>query len=169
MLNIDGSYKYRDHGIGGIGGVFRNVHSEWILGFSMKTRLFSALHVEIVALWYGIHLAWQHKLLRLEIKMDFDEAIKLMEYNKNAKYEHLIFDCREALDTMQYWQLRHTFREGNKVIDAPTAQGGDLTVVQLEVYTRPPSPAIGKLMDEDVDGKGRRRNIKSPRDEFHPS
>lgn len=94
-LNVDGSARGNPR-IGGIGGVFRNAHGEWILGFK-KTLIWTTNLAEITTLWQGLQIAVEKGYQQIEIEMDSLTAIQLIFTNDDDNYENVILDCRLLL------------------------------------------------------------------------
>lgn len=146
-LNIDGSAR-TNRGPGGIRGVFRNAHGEWLLGFRKSLGWTTNLNAELMALWQGLILAVECSYMQLEVETDSMVTIQLISNNCNKRYENIVLECRLLLGKLQWWQLKHTLREGNRVADSLATHGGDAVDGSLEVYTRPPSFASKTVLDD---------------------
>lgn len=99
--NIDRLAKV-NQGTRGIGGVFRNVHGDWVIGFIKHLIRTSSLEVEMLALWLGLQLAIKRGFLRLEIETDSQMVITLVNQIHNKRYRNLTADCRLLLDKLQF-------------------------------------------------------------------
>ncbi|KAH1098539.1 hypothetical protein J1N35_015460 [Gossypium stocksii] len=65
-VNSDGSVDL-EAGISAIGGVLRDAHGKWILGFIRKTGSAIVFQVETGALLEGIRIAWEKGFRRVII------------------------------------------------------------------------------------------------------
>nr|XP_016462522.1 PREDICTED: probable protein phosphatase 2C 28 isoform X3 [Nicotiana tabacum] len=68
-LNCDSAY-INNTNVGGLGGVIRNSHGKWMVGFQKLTNVISNTHAELLALETGLRVVVQFKLHPLEIEMD---------------------------------------------------------------------------------------------------
>lgn len=65
-LNIDVSFNNLHH-YGGIGGVIRDERGNWKIGFRHKLVGLNPTHMELLSLTKGVELAYQFRLMPLEI------------------------------------------------------------------------------------------------------
>ncbi|OIT01316.1 putative ribonuclease h protein, partial [Nicotiana attenuata] len=114
-LNTDGEAK-GNPGMGGIGGVFRNHNGNWILGYMENIPYTTNIRAEIRAITKGLQLAELNNLLPLEIDTDSSETINML-INGNLIFDPLICECRSLIQRMGRVEVRHTYREQNRVAD----------------------------------------------------
>ncbi|GAU41733.1 hypothetical protein TSUD_349940 [Trifolium subterraneum] len=77
ILNVDES-SIGNPGVSGFGGLIRNSEGAWAHGFAGNICFSNILHVELMALYHGILLAWQLNIKELWCYSDFETAIKLI-------------------------------------------------------------------------------------------
>ena len=58
VLNVDGS-NFGNPGISGFGGVIRRNDGTWLYGFARNVGISTVIHVELLALYYGLKAAWE--------------------------------------------------------------------------------------------------------------
>jgi len=58
VLNVDGS-NFGNPGISGFGGVIRRNDGTWLYGFAGNVGISTVIHVELLALYYGLKAAWE--------------------------------------------------------------------------------------------------------------
>ncbi|PNX62930.1 ribonuclease H, partial [Trifolium pratense] len=58
ILNVDGS-SIGNPGISGYGGIIGNADGTWVHGFVGNFGVTNILHAELMAIYKGLHLAWE--------------------------------------------------------------------------------------------------------------
>lgn len=65
--------------IDGIGGLIRNHHGNWIVGFSGKMPSQSSISAELYALIQGLRIGIQHNLSPLYVEIDANKVITMLD------------------------------------------------------------------------------------------
>lgn len=82
ILNVDGS-SLGNHGISGFGGLHRKDDGVWYCCFAGNIGFSNILHVELLAIYHGLRIAWEFGLLDLLCYSDSKSAIKLIKESVN--------------------------------------------------------------------------------------
>ncbi|GLU12286.1 hypothetical protein SLE2022_289800 [Rubroshorea leprosula] len=134
-LNTDGSAK-GNPGISTAGGIFRDHHGNWKLGYARKIGWSNSLAAELWAIRDGLQLAITHNFFHIIVESDSLVAIHLLQEPPPSSHNlsALIFDCRELLRQIPLAELKHIVRESNMVADqmAKLGHGIDHDLVTFE-------------------------------------
>ncbi|XP_070013605.1 uncharacterized protein [Nicotiana sylvestris] len=132
---------------GGIGGIFRNSHGCWILGYYKSAIAYTPTYV----LKTGLQLASDKKIVNVEIETDATDIFCLLENDTCSICFNLVFECRSLLKKLQNPLIRHNFREGNKVAHFLATQGSkQLGSSQLFVLEQPPNALLKAIHDDKI-------------------
>nr|XP_016466606.1 PREDICTED: uncharacterized protein LOC107789334 [Nicotiana tabacum] len=112
-LNCDGAFSSNINATG-FGGTFRNSNGDWIVGFHKASQAISPTHAELMALLEGLKIAKEMNFQNMELETDCTEVIKLI-YEDNYYFSNIVSECRWLMHQLKLPQLKHNFREGNKV------------------------------------------------------
>ncbi|GKV28437.1 hypothetical protein SLEP1_g37496 [Rubroshorea leprosula] len=134
-LNTDGSAK-GNPGISAAGGIFRDHHGNWKLGYARKIDWSNCLAAELWAIRDGLQLAIMHNFSHIIVESDSLVAIHLLHEPPPPSHNlsPLIFDCRELLQLIHHAELKHVVRESNMAADqmAKLGHGIDQDFVTFE-------------------------------------
>ncbi|XP_057418651.1 uncharacterized protein LOC130712852 [Lotus japonicus] len=74
---------------------------------------------ELLAIYYGLNLAWDYGARKVECQSDSLDAVNLVLSNPSQRhmYASLIWDIKDLLARAWDVQLYHTLREGNACAD----------------------------------------------------
>ncbi|KAH1073126.1 hypothetical protein J1N35_025454 [Gossypium stocksii] len=98
------------------GGLIRNQHRMWIVGFSRNIGYYSFLYAELWGALEGLQLAWGLGLKRVILKMDSTEVIQVIQANVVGQhFSAVIQDIKNLLQFSWIVKVTHTFRKGNIV------------------------------------------------------
>ncbi|XP_047266236.1 flavonoid 3'-monooxygenase-like [Capsicum annuum] len=120
-MNTDASVKTQP-GIGGLGGMIRNLEGNWIIGFSRAINHSSLLQDELMAILEGLKLALQRSLTPLVIETDSLLSLKSITH-QHTPHANIISECRSLMLQLGAPELRHIYREQNRVADALEKEG----------------------------------------------
>jgi ribonuclease HI len=81
ILNVDESSS--NPGISGFGGLIRNSDGAWMHGFAGNIEFSNILHVELLAMYHGLTLAWELDIKDLWCYSDSKTVIKLLSDHVN--------------------------------------------------------------------------------------
>ncbi|CAJ2652542.1 unnamed protein product [Trifolium pratense] len=118
ILNVDGS-SLGNPGISGFGGLIRNRDGVWVHGFVGNIGFSNILHAELLAIYYGLVLAWDFGFTELWCYSNSKSAIKLISETVNTwhRYAAIIHNIKELLARDWRIHIVHTYREGNACAD----------------------------------------------------
>lgn len=123
-LNIDGAVP-GDIGRGGIGGIVPNHKGQWILGFAQGIYYTTPIEAELRALLRGLQMAHNHNFSPLEVSTYSMDVINIL--NKGHKrYDNIVCECKYLLRLLEPMELKHVFREQNRVADTLAKEGAKL-------------------------------------------
>lgn len=118
MINVDGSVR----GIpsrGGFGGCFRSSLGQWIGGFYGFREESNILYLELLGIFHGLRLAWDHGARIVECQSDSLDAVSLVHATPSPRhiYASLIWDIKDLLGRDWRVDVYHVLREGNVCAD----------------------------------------------------
>lgn len=146
MLNTNAIFKPgADHAT--ITGVFRNCNGAWILGFINQIPTLDPLEDELHALLLGLTVALEHCFGEIEIKLDCQQLANLSIVNSS-----LISDCRCLLLALGKPQVKHVYREGNKLADALARMNVHTTTTVGPLLLWNPPASIKDILQANISG-----------------
>ena len=116
-LNSDGACK-GNNGISGCGGLFRNSDERWIKGYTKKIGSCDSFHAKIWSLYLALDMAWRDHISYLIVESDSKLLIDMItgNYTIGGVIPTLVRRIHNLLALGWQVQVRHTWREGNKVL-----------------------------------------------------
>lgn len=138
-LNVDGS-SIGNPGRSGYGGLLRNTHGEWLLGFSGSCGLTTNITAELFAIAAGLNLAWQYGYRHVVCESDSMLALDLVKKGVDMFHPHatMLTNINKVISREWNVALIHTLREGNSCADW-LAKIGASSDTDLVIYDRCPS------------------------------
>lgn len=115
-LNSDGSSR-GNPSVAGSGGLIRNEKGEWICGFARRIRITTSFAAELWGLRDGILQCLNPNLCSVLIELDAKSMVDLLvnsDYSNNA-ISPLVDDCRSLMAQLPRVQIKHCFREANRL------------------------------------------------------
>ncbi|KAG5564083.1 hypothetical protein RHGRI_000305 [Rhododendron griersonianum] len=117
--NTDGFY---DVGLrtGNAGGLIRDCHGSWVVGFQRKNvTASSSTVVECRALRDVLQLARERNLQGICVETDSMTSVQLISKKEMGSHEfsNIFSDCRVLLDRLKA-KVHHVYREANRSADA---------------------------------------------------
>ena len=109
-VNTDGS-SLGNPGAAGFGGMIRDEGGVWVWADN--------LCVELLALRFGLQLAWQHGFRKIVCEVDCMEVVRLVLHEASSfhRYVAIIRVIQSLLSRDWHCVLHHVYREGNQVAD----------------------------------------------------
>lgn len=86
-LNVDGS-SIGNPGRSGFGGLLRDAHGQWLGGFSGFCGITNNTKAELLAIDYGLKMAWETGHHRLIYESDSKVALTLVEQGVHNTHPH---------------------------------------------------------------------------------
>ncbi|CAN1845039.1 Putative ribonuclease H protein At1g65750 [Linum perenne] len=124
-INTDGSVN--DQKFATAGGVLRSSDGKCLKAFSSNLGRCSVTRVELQGAIHGLELAWNMGFRRVELQMDSSVAIDLFMATEEPMHQHAgeVLSFRELRTRDWSINIRHLYREGNKVADFLANRGHD--------------------------------------------
>lgn len=146
-LNTDGCW-YASNGKAGFGGIFRNEHGGWVLGYYGKMVAQSSLATEIWSIYRGLTIILGKGLNNIYIETDSQTAVILFNdgANLNHPQSNIINDGKYLLNRTGS-KLTHTYRDANQCADHLAHLGAEQEK-ELLVMTNSPL-SIREFMNRD--------------------
>ena len=123
-LNTNGS-SLGNPGIVGGGGVVRDEHGKWIVGFSRKIGRTTSYVAELWALWDGLNLCLAKNFLVMEVELDAKCVVDALSSpnQSNANQFALLDDCRQLSNRFRLIHFNHCYRKANQCADGIARKG----------------------------------------------
>lgn len=135
----------------GRGGVIRNMHGEWIVGYMSNQHTDNHIKAKLLKLIQGLHIALARQLAPLEINIDCKELIDYIE-NDHPSYTNMLFDCRNLLRQMRNPLIRHSYREAYRVADTLAKERAKLTEENSFLWMEVPPVFVSGKLESDKGG-----------------
>lgn len=146
-LNTDGCW-YESTRKAGFGGLFRNAHGEWELGYYGRMIANSSLETEIWSIYRGLTIVLEKGLTNVQIHSDSQTAVLL--FNDGATLNHPqsnIINDGHYLLSRTGCTLIHTYRSANACADFLAGLGAEQE--EELVVTNSPPLGIREFMRRD--------------------
>jgi ribonuclease HI len=140
ILNVDGS-SLGNPGPSGFGGVLRHSNGDWIFGFVGTVGISTILHVELLAIYNGLKVAWDQGHRNIICYSDSTLSLQLIDGKVNPwhHYASILANITELVKRNWSICFRHTKREANSVADFLAKTGAAGTSNWTEMRTPPPA------------------------------
>ena len=137
-INVDSSVLW-DHNLAGFGAIIRDHEGAWLTGCSGNSEVTTILHVELLGIRWGLHLAWERGFLHVCCEMDCLEAFRAVQM-LNFPPQHLEAALLSQIHELIHrdWSV-HFFlvqRTANKCADLLAKQGA-LDSVGFKIWATP--------------------------------
>ena len=133
------------------GGLLCHSQGEFLVRLSTNLGMCLISVVEIWGAYYRLFLAWDNGYRKVMLELDSSSAIALIhsDFNPHHPYASVIGYVKHLLKREWIVEIKHTFRQANKVADHLAMLGH---VAQLEVcfYEYPPADLASFLRDDAV-------------------
>ena len=77
-VNTDGA-SHGNPGLATAGGVIRDSEGKWCGGFALNIGRCSAPLAELWGVYYGLYLAWEQRVLRVEVEVDSEIVVEFLK------------------------------------------------------------------------------------------
>ncbi|KAK2450588.1 hypothetical protein QL285_009701 [Trifolium repens] len=140
ILNVDGS-SLGNPGPSGFVGVLRHSNGDWIFGFVGTVGISTILHVELLAIYNGLKVAWDQGHRNIICYSDSTLSLQLIDGKVNPwhHYASILANITELVKRNWSICFRHTKREANSVADFLAKTGAAGTSNWTEMRTPPPA------------------------------
>ena len=158
-LNTDGA-SHGNPGLATAGGVLRNGDGEWCGGFVFNIGRCSAPLAELWGVYYGLVIAWEKGISRLEVEVDSKMVVEFltMGIGETHPLSFLVRLCHGFLTRDWLVRILHVYREANHLADGLTHLAFSFPFGFHRLDTAPLD--VFSLLREDVDGPLRPRQVR---------
>ncbi|KAG7591715.1 Zinc finger CCHC-type [Arabidopsis thaliana x Arabidopsis arenosa] len=117
-LNTDGTSR-GNPGLAAAGGVLRQGDGSWYGGFSLNVGICSAPLAELWGVYYGLYIAWERKITRLELEVDSGLVVGFLTAGISDSHplSFLVRLCYGFLSRDWIVRISHVYREANRLAD----------------------------------------------------
>jgi len=117
-LNTDGASR-GNPGLASAGGVLRDEEGAWRGGFALNIGVCSAPLAELWGVYYGLYIAWERRVTRLEIEVDSEIVVGLLKTGINEVHplSFLVRLCHGFISRDWRVRISHVYREANRLAD----------------------------------------------------
>ena len=157
-LNTDSS-SLGNPGIAGGGGVVRNEHGKWIVGFLRKIGRTTSYVAEQWALRDGLNLCLAKDFLVVEVELDAKCVVNALSSpnQSNVNQSALLDDCRQLSTRFRLIRFNHYNREANQCADG-IARKGDAQSDDFILFNSPPVD-LEFSFNFDLNGKKKKKLV----------
>lgn len=150
-INVDGTSR-RDGKRAGIGCVVRNDNGSWLVGEARNIEKANLNIAELLALFFGLKLAWRKGYRRIILELDSVTAVNLILGNEvsNEGDRVIVDSCKELLSRQREVKVEHVLKEANKVVDWLANWAMSLGFEERELLQ--PPLEMSTLLEEDAFG-----------------
>ncbi|KAG7534372.1 Endonuclease/exonuclease/phosphatase superfamily [Arabidopsis thaliana x Arabidopsis arenosa] len=158
-LNTDGA-SHGNPGLATAGGVLRDGDGRWIQGFAFNIGFCSATLAELWGVYYGLYLAWERRIPRLQLEVDSEVVVGFLKTGISDTHplSFLVRLCYGFL--LKDWTVRvsHVYREANHLADG-LANYAFTRPLGLHLFASCPESMLGCLA-EDARGSAYPRRVR---------
>ncbi|KAG7579269.1 Ribonuclease H domain [Arabidopsis thaliana x Arabidopsis arenosa] len=117
-LNTDGASK-GNPGLASAGGILRKLDGSWIGGFAVNIGICSAPLAELWGVYYGLYIAWERKITRLELEVDSELVVGFLTTGISDSHplSFLVRLCYGFISRDWIVRISHVYREANRLAD----------------------------------------------------
>ena len=150
-LNTDGSI-FGSFGQAGCGGVVRDEHGNWIVGFTRHIGTTNCFVAELWGLSDGLSLCLSLNIPCLVVEVDAKAVVDVL---RNHNYDNIIIspimeDCRQLVSCFQQIQINLCFRQANRCAGLLAKMGVEQEIDFKKILS-PPVDILQILQDDRDD------------------
>ena len=157
-LNTDGASR-GNPGLATAGGVLRNSDGEWCSGFALNIGICSATLAELWGVYYGLYIAWEYKVTRLELEVDSEIVVGFLKtgISDTQPLSFLARLCYGFISRDWIVRISHKYREANRLADGLANYAFSLPPRFHGLGACPES--VLAVFGDDVNGVGTSQNV----------
>lgn len=158
-LNTDGASR-GNPGMATAGGVLRDHTGCWRGGFSLNIGICSAPLAELWGVYYGLYIAWERRITRLEVEVDSKLVVGFLKdgVSESHPLSFLVRLCHGFLSRDWIVWVSHVYREANRLADGLANYAFTLTLDFLALDVAP--SVVESLVEDDVRGASVPRHVR---------
>ncbi|KAG7578377.1 Ribonuclease H domain [Arabidopsis thaliana x Arabidopsis arenosa] len=117
-LNTDGASR-GNPGLATAGGVLHDGDGIWRGGFALNIGVCSAPLAELWGVYYGLYIAWEKRITRLELEVDSEIVVGFLKTGIDDSHplSFLVRLCYGFLSRDWIVSVSHVYREANRLAD----------------------------------------------------
>ncbi|CAA7028167.1 unnamed protein product [Microthlaspi erraticum] len=157
-LNTDGASR-GNPGPATAGGALRNNYGDWCGGFVLNIGRCTAPLAELWGVYYGLLIAWEKHIPRLEVEIDSELVVGFLKTGINDSHplSFLVRLCHGLIEKDWLVRISHVYREANCLADGLANYAFSLPM-GFSSFDSVPSDLNGVLQD-DILGSARLRSV----------
>ena len=157
-LNTDGASR-GNPGLATAGGAIRDEYGEWNGGFAINIGICSAPLAELWGVYYGLCIAWDRGIRRLELEVDSESVAGFLqtEIHDSHPLSFLVRLCYDFISRDWLVKISHVYRETNYLADGLANYAFSLSF-GLHFFEDVPD-CVAYVLLEDFQGISRSRQI----------
>lgn len=136
-LNVDGSFRDMS-GTGGVGGLARDAHGNWLFGFIAHTGGGNALTAEAEALLLGMKLVWDRGYREVMVEVDCAELLHGIEDEDSRQFLPVLSEIKQLRDRAWNISVVRVSRECNAPADFLAKMGARSPGINFSFLDKPP-------------------------------
>ena len=142
------------------GGVVRDEHGSWLVGFALNIGICSAPMAELWGVYYGLVVAWEKGVRRLRLEVDSALVVGLLQsgVGDSNPLAFLVRLCHGFIAKDWIVRVTHVYREANRLADGLANYAFTLPLGLLLLDSCPEDVTL--VMVEDVNGVTIPRNVR---------
>ncbi|KAG7533030.1 Ribonuclease H-like superfamily [Arabidopsis thaliana x Arabidopsis arenosa] len=158
-LNTDGA-SHGNPGLATAGGVLRDGDGNWRRGFAVNIGMCSAPMAELWGVYYGLYIAWESRVTRLELEVDSQIVVGFLTTGISDSHplSFLVRLCYGFLSKDWIVRISHVYREANRLADGLANYAFSLPLGFHSFVSRP--DFVHSVLLEDLSGSTRPRNVR---------
>ncbi|KAG7594637.1 Ribonuclease H-like superfamily [Arabidopsis thaliana x Arabidopsis arenosa] len=158
-LKTDGA-SHGNPGLATAGGVLRDGYGDWCGGFSLNIGRCTAPLAELWGVYYGLYIAWEKKITRLELEVDSQLVVGFLKTGVSEMHplSFLVRLCHGFLSRDWIVRISHLCREANRLADGLANYAFSLPI-GFHFFDAVPND-VDSLFRDDVIGSTRPRRIR---------
>ncbi|KAL9288897.1 putative ribonuclease H domain, reverse transcriptase zinc-binding domain-containing protein [Arabidopsis thaliana] len=158
-LNTDGASR-GNPGLATAGGVVRDGEGQWCVGFVLNIGICSAPLAELWGVYYGLHIAWERGIRRLELEVDSTLVVGFLQagIEDSHSLSLLVRLCYGFISRDWIVRISHVYREANRLADGLANYAFSLPL-GFHACGSMPAP-VASIALEDAAGVVRLRTVR---------
>ncbi|KAG7544019.1 Ribonuclease H domain [Arabidopsis thaliana x Arabidopsis arenosa] len=158
-LNTDGASR-GNPGLATAGGALRDEHGHWCGGFALNIGICSAPLAELWGVYYGLYLAWERRVTRVELEVDSKLVVGFLTTGISDSHplSFLVRLCYGFLSRDWIVRISHVYREANRLADGLANYAFSLPLGFHALDTIP--DVVNSIWLEDIAGTARPRQVR---------
>ncbi|KAG7578577.1 Ribonuclease H domain [Arabidopsis thaliana x Arabidopsis arenosa] len=158
-LNTDGASR-GNPGLATAGGVLRDGDGAWRGGFALNIGQCTALLAEFWRVYYGLYIAWERGIRRLEVEVDSKLVVGFLRTGVSERHplSFLVRLCHGFVTKDWIVRFSHVYREANRLADGLANYAFTLPIGfhAFDIV----SLVVDSIFSDDVIGSARPRRIR---------